>query len=65
MSSPKAVEEALEQQRYDEALAAAREALEGVAAGSSEARSLHRLALQAAFYLRDVETAQRHGLASL
>ena len=65
MSSPKAVEEALEQQRYDEALAAAREALEGVAAGSSEARSLHRLALQAAFYLRDVETAQRHGLAAL
>lgn len=63
--SPKPVEEALEQQRYGEALAAAWEALEGVAAESDEARSLHRLALQAAFYLRDVETARRHGLVAL
>jgi diguanylate cyclase (GGDEF)-like protein len=63
--SPGSAERALAEHRYDEALAAAQRFLDGVPDGSAEARAMHRLAMQAAFYLHDADAARRHGLAAL
>ena len=55
----------LEAQEYREALSGAEAWLERELLSPSDARTAHRIALRAAFYLGDKERAQRHGVAAL